>query len=161
MPTLQPATQFVQQVLGISTTGRGTVEISDQIRKLVSTSGVRAGVAQVFVHHTSCSLLITENADPDVRDDLERYFARLVPDGDDLFVHRAEGPDDMSAHVRAALTATSLSIPITDSRLALGTWQGVFLWEHRTMPHDRKITVTLIGSAKPAETRSPFDEWSE
>jgi len=161
MPTLQSATQFVQHVFAVSTTGRGTVEISDRLRSMVSQSGMQTGVAQIFVHHTSCSLLITENADPDVRDDLERYFARLVQDGDDLFVHRAEGPDDMSAHVRSALTATSLSVPITDGRLALGTWQGVFLWEHRTIPHDRKITVTLIGSAKRAEARSPFDEWSE
>jgi secondary thiamine-phosphate synthase enzyme len=161
MSKLQPVTQFVQHVFGVSTAGRGTIEISDQLRSLVGKSGIREGVAQVFVHHTSCSLVITENADPDVRDDLERYFARLVPDGDDLFVHRAEGPDDMSAHVRAALTATSLSVPITDGRLALGTWQGVFLWEHRTVPHDRKVTATLIGSGKPAEAKSPFDEWSE
>jgi len=161
MSKLQPVTQFVQHVFGVSTPGRGTIEISDQLRSLVTKSGIRAGVAQIFVHHTSCSLVITENADPDVRDDLERYFARLVPDGDALFVHRAEGPDDMSAHVRAALTATSLSVPITDGRLALGTWQGVFLWEHRTAAHDRKVTVTLIGSAKPAEAKSPFDEWSE
>ena len=161
MSKLQPVTQFVQHVFGVSTPGRGTIEISDQLRSLVTKIGIRAGVAQIFVHHTSCSLVITENADPDVRDDLERYFARLVPDGDALFMHRAEGPVDMSAHVRAALTATSLSVPITDGRLALGTWQGVFLWEHRTAAHDRKVTVTLIGSAKPAEAKSPFDEWSE
>jgi secondary thiamine-phosphate synthase enzyme len=102
-------------------------------------------VAHVFAHHTSCSLLVTENADPDVLADLERYFSRLVPDGDPLYAHDAEGPDDMPAHVRAALTAASVTLPLAGGDLALGTWQGVYLWEHRRRPHRRRITVTLVG----------------
>jgi secondary thiamine-phosphate synthase enzyme len=98
------------------------------------------------VHHTSCSLIIGENADPAVCGDLDRFFARLVPDGDAIFEHDAEGPDDMSAHVRSALTATNLAIPVSDGKLALGTWQGIFLWEHRTRAHQRQLTVTLIGN---------------
>ena len=99
----------------------------------------------LFVRHPSASLLIQENADPDVRHDLERFFSRLVPDGDPLFRHNDEGPDDMPAHVRAALTATQLSVPVSRSRLALGTWQGIYLWEHRTSPHARTIVVHVVG----------------
>ncbi len=103
------------------------------------------GLATVFIHHTSASLIICENADPSVRRDLEAFAARLVPDGDQLFTHDAEGPDDMPAHVRTVLTQTSIGIPIEDGALALGTWQGLYVWEHRTAPHRRRVTVTVIG----------------
>jgi secondary thiamine-phosphate synthase enzyme len=107
---------------------------------------VATGLANVFIHHTSASLIVGENADPDVLRDLRAFLDRLAPDGDRLFVHTAEGPDDMPAHVRSVLTATSISIPITAGRLALGTWQGVFICEHRLRPHLRRITVTVIGA---------------
>lgn len=125
--------------------GRGFVALDDRLRAAVAQSGVREGLAQVFTHHTSCSLLIGENADPEVRADLERFFARLVPDGDPLFRHDAEGPDDMPARVRSILTGVSLGIPVRDGALALGAWQGVYLWEHRTRPPVRKISVTILG----------------
>jgi secondary thiamine-phosphate synthase enzyme len=99
----------------------------------------------VFIHHTSASLIITENADPSVREDLERFAAKLVPDGDRMFVHDDEGPDDMPAHVRTVLTQTSIGIPIVDGKMAFGTWQGLYVWEHRSAPHQRKVTVTVIG----------------
>lgn len=134
-----------REVLTVETMrGRGTYELTDELRSFVAASGVREGLCSVFVHHTSASLLVNENADPDVRRDLDAFFARLVPDGDALFVHTAEGPDDMSAHVRSALTLTSLAVPIADARLDLGTWQGVFLWEHRTRPHRRRVTMTIV-----------------
>ena len=128
----------------ISTRGRGTTDITREIAQIVRDSGVRAGLATVFVHHTSASLIVSENADPDVRRDLEAFLARLVPDGDPLFVHTAEGDDDMPAHVRSVLTQTSIGLPIHDGQLELGAWQGIFLWEHRTTPHRRKITVTIV-----------------
>ncbi len=131
--------------LRIHTPGRGFVEITADVERWVAGVGLRLGLLTVFVRHTSASLLITENADPAVRADLERFFARLVPDGDALFRHADEGPDDMPAHVRAALTATQLSVPLVDGRLALGTWQGIFLWEHRRRPHDREVVLHLIG----------------
>ena len=140
-----PVKHMSQAGFRVSTAGRGLIEITDRVRDALSESGMRDGIAQVFVHHTSCSLMIGENADPTVCADLDRFFARLVPDGDPLFQHDAEGPDDMPAHVRSMLTGTSLSIPVEDGRLALGTWQGVFLWEHRTRPHERRVTITLIG----------------
>jgi len=129
----------------IETRGRGTTEITRQVQDAVRASGVRDGLCTVFVHHTSASLIICENADPDVRRDLDAFFARLVPDGDPLFVHTAEGPDDMPSHVRSVLTATSLSIPVADGRCDLGTWQGVYLYEHRTHPHTRSVTVVVQG----------------
>jgi secondary thiamine-phosphate synthase enzyme len=129
----------------VATKGRGTYEITDQVARAVRSSALERGICVVFVHHTSASLILCENADPSVRSDLERYFARLVPDGDPVFRHTAEGPDDMPAHVRAILTAASLSIPVDGSRLDLGTWQGVFLWEHRSDPHRRRITVSVVG----------------
>ncbi len=141
----EPVEHMSRSGFRVSTQGRGLIEVTDRVRAVVSESGLREGIAQVFVHHTSCSLMIGENADPVVCDDLDRFFARLVPDGDPLFKHDAEGPDDMPAHVRSMLTGTHLSIPVADGQLALGTWQGVFLWEHRTHPHERRITVTLIG----------------
>lgn len=128
----------------ISTRGRGTVEITGEVRKIARALDVAVGLCNVFVHHTSASLIITENADPDVRRDLDRYLARLVPDGDRLYVHTAEGPDDMAAHVRSVLTATSVAIPIADGDLNLGTWQGIFLYEHRAAPHRRRLTVTVV-----------------
>ena len=129
----------------VQTRGRGFVELDDRVRAVLAGSGVDDGIAHVFTRHTSCSLLICENADPVVRDDLERFFARLVRDGDPLFQHDAEGPDDMPAHVRMTLTGVSLSLPVRDSALALGTWQGVYLWEHRAAPHTRMVCVTVIG----------------
>jgi len=129
----------------VDTRGRGTYEITGEVGAVVRESGIGRGLCSVFVHHTSASLILCENADPSVRTDLERYFARLVPDADPVFRHTAEGPDDMPAHVRSILTASSISIPIDRSRLDLGTWQGVFLWEHRAAPHRRRITVSVVG----------------
>jgi secondary thiamine-phosphate synthase enzyme len=121
------------------------VDITPGVIDAVVEAGIAEGLANIFVHHTSASLLIGENADSEVLRDLERFFARLVPDGDPIFRHTAEGPDDMPAHVRSALTATTLQIPIREGRCDLGTWQGVFLLEHRQMPHRRRITVTVMG----------------
>jgi secondary thiamine-phosphate synthase enzyme len=129
----------------ISTRGRGTYEITDDIQRVVDESGIARGLCSVFLHHTSASLIFCENADPSVRHDLETFFARLVRDGDPEFVHTAEGPDDMPAHVRSILTQNSLSIPVESSRCHLGTWQGVYLWEHRRDPHRRRVTVSVIG----------------
>jgi secondary thiamine-phosphate synthase enzyme len=134
-----------QAQLEISTRGRGTVEVTDRVQAIVRESGIRTGIAQVFIQHTSASLIISENADPAVHRDLERVLARLAPDGDPAFEHDAEGPDDMPAHVRSMLTAVELSIPVTAGRLALGTWQGVYVYEHRTAPHRRRLTVTVLG----------------
>jgi secondary thiamine-phosphate synthase enzyme len=125
--------------------GRGTYDITADLRSVVAEAKIREGLCTVFIHHTSASLLVNENADPQVRRDLEAFLARLVPDGDSLFRHTAEGPDDMPAHVRTALTSTSLGIPVVDGRLALGTWQGVFVWEHRTSPHVRRVTAIVQG----------------
>jgi secondary thiamine-phosphate synthase enzyme len=125
--------------------GRGLVEITGQVADVVRGTGIRQGLLTLFVRHTSASLLIQENADPDVQGDLERFFARLAPDGDALFRHRSEGPDDMPAHVRAALTATQLSIPVDAGGLTLGTWQGIYLWEHRTRGYRREIVLHLVG----------------
>ena len=129
----------------LGTDGRGTYEITDQVQRIVHDSRVVAGLCNVFLHHTSASLILCENADPSVRHDLERYFARLVPDGSPEFRHTAEGPDDMPAHVRTILTQNALAIPVADGVCDLGTWQGVYLWEHRTAPHRRRITVSIVG----------------
>lgn len=137
----------MHHALEIATRGRGTYDVTAEIARAVAASGVRDGLATVWIHHTSASLIISENADPDVRRDLDAFLARLVPDGDPLFVHTAEGVDDMPAHVRSVLTQTSIGIPVIGGRLALGTWQGVYLWEHRTSPHRRRLTVTVIGGA--------------
>jgi secondary thiamine-phosphate synthase enzyme len=134
-----------QTELTIETSGRDTLDITDQIAVEVSSSGIGTGLCHLFLQHTSASLLINENADPDVQRDLETFFSDLVPDGDARFIHRAEGDDDMAAHVRLALTHTDLTIPVRDGRLALGTWQGIFLWEHRFQPHRRRIIVTVDG----------------
>ncbi len=129
--------------LTVATRGRGIYDITPAVSAIAQKA--RDGLATVFVHHTSASLIVCENADPSVRADLEAFLARLVPDGDRLFTHDAEGPDDMPAHVRSVLTQTSIGVPIVDGQLALGTWQGLYLWEHRTSPHRRKVTVTVIG----------------
>ncbi|MBB3219262.1 secondary thiamine-phosphate synthase enzyme YjbQ [Pseudoduganella umbonata] len=134
-----------QSVLHFSTTGRGTRDITDAVAAAVRESGVTCGVAHVFVQHTSCSLTITENADPDVRRDLETVVARLAPDGDPAYRHDTEGPDDMAAHARTMLTDTALTVPVGGGRLLLGTWQGIYLWEHRTAPHRRSVVVTVLG----------------
>jgi secondary thiamine-phosphate synthase enzyme len=131
--------------LAVETRGRGFTEITRRIADWVGASGMTDGLLTVFVRHTSASLLIQENADSGVQRDLERFFARLVPDGDRLFEHDAEGPDDMPAHVRSALTATQLSVPLADGALALGTWQGIYLYEHRTRGHRRQVVLHLIG----------------
>ncbi|MDC0718509.1 secondary thiamine-phosphate synthase enzyme YjbQ [Nannocystis bainbridge] len=132
--------------LEVATRGRGLVDVTAEVQAFVRDSKLRHGLVTVFIHHTSASLLITENADPEVHRDLERLFHRLAPDGDPLFRHDAEGPDDMPAHVRSALTQTSLSIPVQAGRCALGTWQGIYLWEHRHAGHRRRLTLTIIGS---------------
>ena len=133
--------------LTISTNGPGLAEITDRATAFVREAGVEEGLLTVFVRHTSCSLVIQENADPDVRRDLEEFFRRLVPPADDAsmrwIVHTTEGPDDMPAHIKAALTQTSLSIPVADGRMLLGTWQGIYLFEHRTRPHRREIVLHL------------------
>ena len=136
---------FHRGELSVATKGRGTVDITANVAQIVSAAGMTDGLATVFVHHTSASVIISENADPTVRSDLERYIAKLVPDGDPAYEHDAEGPDDMSAHIRSVLTATSISIPIERGKLALGTWQGIYLWEHRAMAHARRVTVTVVG----------------
>ena len=134
-----------QHELVIKTDDRAFYELTGQLEALVRQTGLRTGLATMHLQHTSASLLIQENADPEVRRDLERFFARLVPDGDPLFRHTAEGDDDMPAHIRTALTAVNLSIPIIGGTLALGTWQGIYLWEHRTQAHSRHVLVHLLG----------------
>ncbi len=136
---------FHRGELTVATKGRGTYDITRDVAAIVRASTARNGLATVFIHHTSASLIICENADPSVRDDLETFAAKLVPDGDAMFTHDAEGEDDMPAHVRTVLTQTSLGIPISSGNLALGTWQGIYLWEHRTAPHRRLVSVTVIG----------------
>jgi secondary thiamine-phosphate synthase enzyme len=131
--------------LSVSTKGRGFYEITEQVTDILREARLQTGLCTLFVQHTSASLLIQENADPEVRRDFERFFARLVPDGDALFEHTAEGDDDMPAHVRTALTTVNLSIPIVRGALVLGTWQGIYLWEHRIHPHRRRVSVHLLG----------------
>ena len=131
--------------LSVATRGRGFYEITREVAGLVAASGFQTGLATLHVCHTSASLLIQENADPTVRTDLESVFSRLAPDGDPVYEHNYEGDDDMSAHIRTALTSVNLSIPISGDSLVLGTWQGVYLWEHRTHPHTRRIHVHITG----------------
>jgi len=133
--------------LRIETRGRGLVEITGQVRRWIGASGIRDGLLTLFVRHTSASLLIQENADPEVQADLERFFARLVPDGDPLFRHASEGPDDMPAHVRAALTQVHLAVPVQAGEPLLGTWQGIYLYEHRHQGHQRQVVLHLLGEA--------------
>lgn len=131
--------------LTLATSGKGLYEFTHQVARWLAGINAQNGLLTVFVQHTSASLLIQENADPEVQRDFERFFKRLVPDGDPLFQHQSEGPDDMPAHIRAALTATSLSIPVQNGKLAFGTWQGIYLYEHRSAPHRRKVVLHFIG----------------
>jgi secondary thiamine-phosphate synthase enzyme len=140
-----PAEHVAQGGFVVHTRGRGFSDITARVADAVASSHVQVGLAHIFTAHTSCSLLLGENADPSVRDDLERWFARVVPDGDPLFQHDAEGPDDMPAHIRSILTGVNLTVPVHGGKLLLGTWQGVYLWEHRLDPHQRKVTVTVLG----------------
>jgi secondary thiamine-phosphate synthase enzyme len=137
--------QQFQQTITLETNGPGLLEFTDKTAQIVAASGISTGLAHIFCRHTSASLLIQENADPDVQRDLVAFFKRLVPDGDPLFIHRAEGPDDMPAHVKTALTQTTLTIPIANGVLMLGTWQGIYLFEHRRRPHTRSVVVHVVG----------------
>ena len=137
-----------QSEILIQTRGRGTYDVSAEVEAAVRNSGIVRGLCHVFIRHTSASLMLCENADPDVRQDLETFMARIAPDGDPDFVHTAEGPDDMPAHVRSVLTQTGLSIPVRDGRCALGTWQGVYLWEHRHAGHKRTLLLTVQGEVE-------------
>jgi len=132
-----------QHSISIQTQGRATINITGEVEQILRTSEIEQGLCHVFVHHTSASLIITENADTDVRRDLDNFIAKLVPDGDPAYLHDQEGPDDMAAHIRSVLTQTEITIPVRAGRLALGTWQGLFLWEHRYHAHRRNITLTL------------------
>ena len=134
-----------QQTIEISTRGRGTTEITDRVSTVVRASGIETGLANVFVLHTSCSLILTENADPSVRLDLETLARRWAPDGDPAYRHSDEGDDDMAAHGRNILAGSSLCVPVRNGDLRLGTWQGIYLWEHRSQGHRRTIVITLIG----------------
>jgi len=127
----------------VRTSGRGFTDLTSRLRSFVSESGVRDGLCNVFLVHTSASLVLSENADPSVRHDLEAFLARIVPDGDPAYEHDAEGPDDMPSHIRTVLTQSSLVIPVMDGELGLGTWQAVYLWEHRQIPHERRIIATV------------------
>ena len=129
----------------VRTSGKGTSEITDEVARIVRASGVQTGTVTVFIRHTSASLIIYENADPSARTDLHEFFERLVPEDSDYFVHTAEGPDDMPSHLRMVLTRTSETIPIAACRMTLGTWQGIFIFEHRAAAHQREISVSVIG----------------
>jgi len=131
--------------LEVRTDGKGLYEITDDVQSKIDDFQVRNGTVTVFVQHTSCSIVIMENADPTARRDLEEFFDRLVPEDADYFTHDAEGSDDMPSHIRMVLTRTSETIPIVDGRMQLGTWQGIFLFEHRRSPHHRKVVITMIG----------------
>lgn len=134
-----------QETLEFRTDGRGTRDITREVAQVVRAADASTGLGHVFVRHTSASLIICENADPTVRRDLERFTAAWVADGDPRFEHDVEGPDDMPAHIRSIFTHTALTIPVSSGRLALGTWQGIFLWEHRARPHARQVVVTVLG----------------
>lgn len=135
----------VQHQLAVATRGRGFYEVTDEVAAHLRDSKLQVGQVTLHLQHTSASLVIQENADPEVRLDFERFFSRLVPDGDRLFEHTAEGDDDMPAHIRTALTAVNLTIPFSGGQMVLGTWQGIYLWEHRTAPHRRRIILHLLG----------------
>jgi secondary thiamine-phosphate synthase enzyme len=134
-----------QEQFEVRTDGKGTYEISDNIRREIDKCGLRNGTVTVFVQHTSCSLIIMENADPTARKDLEQFFNRLVPEDADYFTHGSEGSDDMPSHIRMVLTRTNETVPVVDGKMQLGTWQGIFLFEHRRAPHRRRISITMIG----------------
>jgi secondary thiamine-phosphate synthase enzyme len=135
-----------QETITVKTRGPELLEMTESVARVVAAAEIGVGLATVFCQHTSASLLIQENADPDVQRDLAAFFRRLVPEGDPLFIHTTEGPDDMPAHVKAALTQTSLAIPLSSGRMVLGTWQGIYLFEHRTVPHTRRIMVHVVGA---------------
>ena len=137
-----------QHQLQVDTHGRGTYDLSADVQSAVQSSGIATGMCHVFIRHTSASLMLCENADPAVMRDLESFMSRQIPDGDPMFTHTSEGPDDMPSHVRSILTQSDLNIPIQDGRCALGTWQGIYLWEHRLAPHQRK--VVLVEAALPS-----------
>ena len=130
----------------VRTRGKGTYEVSSQVGAIVAASGITTGQCTVFVRHTSASLIIMENADPSARTDLHGFFNRLVPENEPWFIHTCEGPDDMPSHIRMVLTGCSLTIPVLTGDLALGTWQGIFLFEHRDAPHTREIAVSVVGA---------------
>jgi len=134
-----------QHEISVETTGRGTYELSADVQSAVRRSGIKTGMCHLFIRHTSASLMLCENADPAVMRDLETFMSRQAPDGDPMFTHTDEGPDDMPAHVRSILTQSDLNLPVRDSRCALGTWQGIYLWEHRHQGHRRSIIVTVQG----------------
>jgi len=134
-----------QQELVISTTARSTINITTEIQNLVAQSGIKIGTCHVFVQHTSASIMLCENADPDVRRDLETYMQHIVPDGHAMFLHQDEGPDDMSAHIRTVLTNPDLTVPVTAGQCSLGIWQGIYLWEHRTHRYQRRVIITIQG----------------
>lgn len=140
---------MIQQTIDVSTQGRSSHDLTAQVQAIARQSGNGIGLCHVFLHHTSASLLLTENADPQVRTDLEAFMGRLVPDGDPLYGHDDEGPDDMAAHVRSMLAGSSLTLPVSNGRCDLGTWQGIYLWEHRTAPHQRRVTVTVQFEENP------------
>jgi secondary thiamine-phosphate synthase enzyme len=140
-----PFIVILQETLNFKTRGRGTSDITAEVQRVVAASGIKAGLCNVFLQHTSASLILSENADPDVRKDLEMLLQRLAPDGDPEYVHDAEGPDDMASHARSVLTSNSISVPVSGGRLMLGTWQGIYLYEHRTAPHARSVVVTVTG----------------
>ena len=144
-----------QERIEIQTAGRGLHDVTDRVATVVGAADVGSGLCHLFLQHTSASLLVQENADDDVRRDLLDWLGRIAPDGDPRYRHTAEGPDDMSAHLRAAITATSLTIPVMDGRLALGTWQAIYVCEHRTSPHRRQIVVTVTGLGRSDSDRSP------
>ena len=135
----------VQKSLNLRSQGRGTIDLTARVAAVVSDSGIKQGLCNLFLQHTSASLILCENAAPAVREDLETIISLLAPDGDPAYRHDDEGPDDMAAHARTVLTASSLQIPVSEGRLALGTWQGIYLWEHRRAPHERRLVVTVIG----------------
>ena len=134
-----------QQTFEVSTRGRGTIEITAEVARIVQASKIERGIAHVFAQHTSCSVIITENADPTVRRDLETLAQRWAPDGDRAYRHDTEGADDMTAHARSLLGGVSVTVPVAGGQMLLGTWQGIYLWEHRTQPHERQIVVTVTG----------------
>ena len=136
---------FYQKIINITTSGREIIDITHKVKEIVVESSAKTGLCHIFLHHTSASLILCENADPLVQRDLEAFMQRFIPDGDVLYQHTAEGPDDMPSHVRTVLTSSFLIIPITENQLGLGRWQGIYLWEHRLRSHHRKITVTLQG----------------
>ena len=134
-----------QQTLEFRTRGRGTTDITADVQRVVAAGGIAKGTCNIFLQHTSASLILCENADPDVRRDLETLLARLAPDADPAYVHDTEGPDDMAAHARSVLTSNSITIPVSEGKLMLGTWQGLYLYEHRHAGHARSVVITVLG----------------